>query len=274
MGIYLIAEGGINSNGHLDWALKLCDQAKSAGCNAIKWQKRLPELAVPDHQKNVLRMFEGVEMTYLDYKRKIEFGKKEYDAIALRCKRIGIAWSVSVWDEPSVEFMAGYDIHWVKIPSAKLVDHALIQKAQNLGVPLIVSTGMSTEQEVDDAVPYIAASESALLLCNSSYPAGDAEQNLSYIPIMKERYGLAIGYSSHSTSPWPCITAVALGATIVEAHLSLDRSLEGTDQAASLEVKGMALLRREIDRVPVLLGKPEKVVWDSELPARKKLRGV
>jgi N-acetylneuraminate synthase len=272
--ILLIAEGGVNANGHLDWALELCDQAKEANCDVIKWQKRTPELSVPEHMKNQPRIWENETITYLEYRRKVEFGNKEYDAIATHCKSIGIQFSASVWDEPSVEFMAQYDIPWVKIPSAKLTDHSLIKKAQSLGLPLIVSTGMSTEKEVDEAVPHIRRLPGATLMhCNSSYPSSDEEQNLSYIPVMRDRYNFPIGYSSHSVSPWPAITAVAVGATCVEAHLSLDRSLEGSDQAASLELKGMVLLRREIDRVSVVLGSPEKIVWDSEKPARLKLRG-
>lgn len=272
--IYLIAEGGVNANGHLDWALKMCDQAFEAGCDAIKWQKRTPELAIPEHQWNIPRQFEGETLTYLEYKKKVEFGKKEYDAIGRYCDLIGLAWSVSVWDTEAVDFISHYDVPWIKIPSAKATDHALIMKANELGLPLVVSTGMTTEDEISRSVPLITRQDGASLMhCNSSYPAKDAELDLSYIPVMREKFGFPVGFSSHSTSPWPAVTAVAVGATSVEAHLTLDRTLEGSDHAASLEIKGMALLRREIDRVPVVLGSPQKRVWESELPSRLKLRG-
>jgi len=271
--IVLIAEGGINANGHLDWALEMCDQAKGAGCDAIKWQKRTPELSTPEHMKSQPREWEGEQITYLDYRRKVEFGKKEYDAIAIHCKSIGIGFSVSVWDEPSVEFIAQYDVPWIKIPSAKLSDHSLIRKAQSLGLPLVVSTGMSTEQEIEDAIPHIEYITGASLFhTTSTYPCDDTEINLGYMNHLRE-YGFPVGFSSHADSPYPAIIAGAMGATAIEQHFTLSRSLPGTDQAASLEYKGMALLRRELDRIPIVLGNGVKEVYASELPSRKKLRG-
>lgn len=270
---YLIAEGGINANGHLDWALKMCDQAKEAGCDAIKWQKKTPEL-IPEHMHDVPKHWEGETISYLEYKQRTEFGKHEYDLIALYCKKIGLDFSVSVWDSPSIDFISQYDLPWLKIPSAKATDIELIRKADGLGMPLIVSTGMTTEFEIEQTVPHISRRDGAMLMhCNSCYPADESELNLSYIPILQGKFSFPVGYSSHTTSPFPAITAVAVGAIAVEAHLTLDRSLEGSDHAASLELKGMKLLRREIDRVSVVLGRPEKKVWPSELPSRLKLRG-
>lgn len=273
MSIYLIAEGGVNANGHLDWALRLCDEAKVAGCDAIKWQKRQVEVSTPKEMWNVLREWEGETVTYIDYRRKVEFGKAEFDTIARHCEAIGIQWSLSVWDEPSVEFAQQYDLPWIKIPSAHLTNHDLLNKVASTGIPMVVSTGMSTQDEIDDAVPLVPfISGASLMHCTSSYPAKDADLNLSYMYKLST-HGFPVGFSSHSPTPYPAIGAGYLGARSIEAHLTLDRSLPGSDQAASLELKGMTLLRRELDRVEVVMGDGVKRIEQDELPIRKKLRG-
>jgi N-acetylneuraminate synthase len=272
--IYLIAEGGLNHNGHLDWALKLCGQAKEAGCDAIKFQKREVEVSTPKEMWNTPREWEGEVIPYIDYRRKVEFGKHEFDVIALHCERINIGFSLSVWDEPSVDFAQQYVLPWVKIPSAHLTNHSLIRKAAGMGgFPIVLSTGMSTQEEIDQAVPLVPSLTGASLMhCTSTYPARDESLNLSYMSKLSS-HGFPVGFSSHSPTPYPAIGAGYLGAKSVEAHLTLDRSLPGSDQAASLEFKGMALLRRELDRIDLVMGDGVKRVTDDELPIRRKLRG-
>lgn len=273
MSIYLIAEGGLNHNGHLDWALKLCQQAKDAGCNAIKFQKREIEVSTPKEMWNVQREWEGEIISYIDYRRKVELGKHEYDVIAYRCGQLEMDFSLSVWDEPSLDFAMQYGLPWIKIPSAHLTNHALLDKASSHGYPLVVSTGMSTEREIGEAMQHIPNITGASVMhCTSTYPARDETLNLLYIKKLSY-FGLPVGFSSHSPTPFPAIGAGYLGAKSVEAHLALDRTLPGSDQAASLELKGMQLLRRELDRIDVVMGSGEKEIYPDELPIRKKLRG-
>ena len=273
MSVYLIAEGGINHNGHLDWALKLCQIAKESGCNAVKFQKREPEVSTPKEMWNVQREWEGEIISYIDYRRKVEFGQRECDVIALRCGQLGIDFSLSVWDEPSLDFAMRYGLPWIKIPSAHLNNHALMDRASSHGYPLVVSTGMSTQVEIERALEHVPHVPGASVMhCTSTYPAKDETLNLSYMKKLSY-FGLPVGFSSHSPTPFPAIGAGYLGAKSVEAHLTLDRALPGSDQAASLEFKGMQLLRRELDRIDVVTGSGEKEVYPDELPIRRKLRG-
>jgi N-acetylneuraminate synthase len=270
---YVIAEIGINHNGDLETALRLIEIAAAAGCQAVKFQKRDPDVSTPEAQKNVLRETPWGTMTYLDYKHKVEFGKREYDAIALAAGKLGVDWFASPWDLPSVAFLAEYDLPAVKIASASLTDAALLGACRTLGAPVILSTGMSTLDEIDSAVaPFPLDAPLALMHATSTYPLSPAEANLRMIPVLEARYERVTGYSGHETGLQISYAAVALGARIIERHVTLDRSMWGTDQGASLEPQGLQRLVRDIRVIESALGDGIKKVYDSELPIRQKLR--
>lgn len=272
--IQLWGEAGINHNGHLDLAFKLCDIAKESGCDVVKFQCRFPEVSTPKDQWYVKKEWEGEILDYIAYRHKVEFGKLEYDAIDRHCCEIGIRWTASVWDCESLEFLMQYDVPFVKVPSAHLVNDLLVDRVVACGKPFVLSTGMSTEQEIRNVienVPYIDGS--FLMHCTSTYPARDETLNLAYMKSLRG-YGFPVGFSSHSDSPYPAIVAGAMGAVAIEQHFTIDRSMPGSDHAASLEQKGLSLLRRELDRIPIIVGDGVKRVYDEELKIRKKLRGV
>lgn len=273
---YLIAEIGINHNGDLQIAKKLIDAAFACQWDCVKFQKRDPDLCVPEDQKNVLRETPWGKMTYLEYKKRIEFGEKEYDYIAKYCKEKPIDWTASVWDLPSLRFIAQYDIPFIKIPSAKITDKELLLEACKTGKPLIVSTGMSTLEEIDRAVEILEKYHAnyVLMHCNSAYPTPKNELNLKCIKTLQKRYKCPIGYSGHEEDLEPTIYAAVLGARIIERHITLDHNMWGTDQASSLEVMGMDILRKRIRDIDSILGDGKKRVTDSEREIRKKLRGV
>lgn len=272
---YLIAEIGINHNGDLQIAKKLIDATFACGWDCVKFQKRTPEICVPNHQKTVIRETPWGKITYLEYKHKIEFNKKEYDYIDNYCKEKPIHWSASVWDMPSLEFLMKYNVPFIKIPSAKLNEKELLMEACKTGKTLIVSTGMSKIEEIDRAVEILEkhAPQYVLMHCNSAYPTPIDELNIRCIQTLKERYGCVVGYSGHEYGLEPTIYAAALGALIIERHITLDHDMWGTDQASSIEVLGMDMLRKRIRNVDIILGNGVKVISDSEIPIRKKLRG-
>lgn len=272
---YLIAEIGINHNGDLQIAKKLIDAASAAQWDCVKFQKRDPDIAVPESQKNLPKETPWGKMTYLEYKKRMEFGKKEYDYIDKYCKEKPIDWTVSVWDMPSLEFILNYDVPFIKIPSAKLTDLELITAASKSGKPLIVSTGMSDFKEIDPAVEILKkyASQYVLMHCNSAYPAPHAELNVRCVQTLFERYGCPVGYSGHEYDLEPTVFAAVLGAKAFERHITLDHTMWGTDQAASLEITGMDTLKRRIQNVSSILGDGIERVTESEIPIRKKLRG-
>jgi len=272
---YLIAEIGINHNGDLNVAKKLIDAAHACSWDCVKFQKRNPDISVPEHQKNEPKDTPWGKMTYLEYKKKIEFEKKEYDQIARYCSYKPIDWTVSVWDLDSLNFIKKYDIPFIKIPSAHLTNHKLLKASAQTGIPIVASTGMSTLKEVDEAVAVLKkhASQFVLMHCNSSYPSKLEELNLKVIPALKKRYKCPVGYSGHEYGLDSTSTAVALGASIVERHITLDRNMWGTDQASSVEPQGMDKLYKQIRSVQHYLGDGKKKVYESELSSRKKLRG-
>ena len=214
-------------------------------------------------------------MTYLDYKLKIEFEKDEYNMIDQYCQSKPLSWSLSVWDLDSLEFACQYELPFIKIPSAMLTNHQLLKKTCQSGNSIILSTGMSTLEEIDQAVNILEkhAKSFALLHCNSSYPAQESELNLRVIKTFKERYQCTIGYSGHEYSVEPSTIAYALGAKIIERHITLDHRMWGTDQSASIEISGMHILKNRIQDVDICLGDGVKKLYDSELSVRKKLRG-
>lgn len=271
--MYIIAEIGINHNGDLDIALEMIKAAKAAGADCVKFQKRNPDVCVPEDQKNKPRIFQGKEMTYLDYKKAIEFGEYEYDKINEFCHQIGIDWTVSVWDVDSVYFMETYkyDIPFIKIPSACITDYELINAVNDLDVPVIMSDGMSTFKEINDAVRRFTQLY-GILHCNSSYPCNENDLDLNVIKTYKTMYTPTIGYSGHEIGYFPTLIAVAAGAQIIERHFTLDKNMEGTDQKASLEPNEFKQMVHEIYRVNAILGDTTPHVYAAEEEVKKKLR--
>lgn len=272
--VYVIAEIGINHNGSLDTALELIGVAKWAGCDAVKFQKRTPELCVPDSQKGQPKETPWGVMTYLDYRHRVELTVQDYEQIDTRCRELGIHWFASCWDEPSVEFIEAFDPPAYKIASASLTDDALIAATAETERPIILSTGMSTLQEIDHAVGRLPQGRSIICHSTSTYPCDVSELNLRAIPMLAERYGIPIGYSGHETGLPTTIAAVALGAVLVERHITLDRSMWGSDQAASLGPGGFQRLVRHIRATKQALGDGVKRVYASEIAPKQKLRRV
>lgn len=268
---YVIAEIGINHNGELDTALTLIDAAKRSGCDAVKFQKRtvdvvysFEELAKP--RENPFGPTNG------DLKRGLEFGEKEYDAIDARCKELEIHWFASCWDEGAVDFIDRYDPPCYKIASASLTDDALLKHHRGCGKPIIISTGMSSLEEIDHAIEVLGKEGLIILHTTSSYPCKLEELNLKAIPALAERYKVPVGYSGHETGLAPSEAAVALGACVVERHVTLDRAMWGSDQAASVEPQGIAQMVKHIRAIEAALGDGVKRVFGSEVPVREKLR--
>ena len=230
--LYFIAEIGINHNGEIDLAKKLIKTAKDSGCNAVKFQKRNPELCVPLAQRNVMRETPWGSMTYFEYRQKIELGEKEYDEIDRYCKEIGITWFASPWDNDSVDFLEKYNLLCYKIPAAKLTDDVFLKHVREQGRPIFLSTGMSSLEQLDHAVAVLQKKDLILMHCCSAYPASYEDLNLKLIPYLKERYQTLIGYSGHETGLATSIAAYALGACAIERHITLDRAMWGSDHAA------------------------------------------
>jgi N-acetylneuraminate synthase len=270
---YIIAELGINHNGSVDVAKRLIDVAVDAGCNAVKFQKRTidviytqEELAKP--RENPFGKTNG------DLKRGLEFGLFEYHEINRYCREKKITWFASCWDEASVEFIDQFDPPCYKIASASLTDDDLLQFTRSKGKPIILSTGMSTIEEVDHAVMVLGRSDLILLHTCSTYPSKYEELNLRVLQTMAERYNVPVGYSGHETGVPTTTCAVALGACVLERHITLDRAMWGSDQAASLEVDGIHKLVRDVRLIETAMGDGTKRVWPSEVPIREKLRRV
>ena len=272
---YIIAEIGINHNGDLDIAKRLIDIATLSGCDAVKFQKRNPDVCVPEHQKNVMRDTPWGTMTYLEYKYKVEFEKAEYDEIDRYCKEKGIAWSASPWDLDSLEFLTQYDLPFIKLPSAMLTNYELVEACAKSGKRVILSTGMSTEEEIDTAVDTIKrfTSDFAILHCNSTYPAPIEELNLSTIKTLKDKYNCEVGYSGHEFRIGTTVASVYLGATILERHITLDRTMWGTDHLSSVEPQGLIKLVKGVRELEEAFGDGIIQVTESEKIIRNKLRG-
>jgi N-acetylneuraminate synthase len=272
---YIIAEIGINHNGSLDIAKKLIDEAVEAGCSAVKFQKRTPELCVPRDQWNIERDTPWGRMTYMDYRHKVEFSFVEFVEINRYCRARGIDWFASCWDELSVDFIEQFDPPLYKAASASLTDHALLARMKATGKPLIISTGMSTLDEIITAVDAIGTDNLLIAHSTSSYPCPLEELNLRMIHTLREHFpDVPVGYSGHETGLATTVAAVALGACFVERHFTLDRAMWGSDQAASVEPTGMHRLVKDIRAVEDALGDGIKRVYASELGSRKKLRRV
>ncbi len=270
---FIVAEIGINHNGDIEIAKRLIAEAAATGCSAVKFQKRTidvvysaDELARP--RENPFGPTNG------DLKRGLEFDRDAYVEIDRCCREHRIIWFASGWDEQSVDFIAAFDPPCYKIASASLTDHALLRHHRQFGRPIILSTGMSTLEQIDAAVEVLGADDLILLHCTSTYPSQLEELNLRAIQTLKARYGVPIGYSGHEVGLAPSVAAVALGACMIERHITLDRAMWGSDQAASVEPQGFARMIKDIRGVERALGDGTKRVYDSELPILKKLRRV
>ena len=269
---FVIAEIGINHNGDINVAKELIDAASAADCQAVKFQKRTPEISTPESQKNVMRTTPWGDMTYLDYKKKIEFDADEYKEIARYAKSKGLLWFASPWDIESVAFLEKQNVSVHKIASASITDLELLKAVRHTGKPKIMSTGMSTMEEIDIAVDAIGSDNLILMHSTSSYPLRPEEANLKMIDTLRERYGVPVGYSGHETGIQISVASIALGAVALERHITLDRAMWGSDHAASLEPSGLTRLVRDIRVVEAAMGDGVKKIYDSELPSRAKLR--
>jgi N-acetylneuraminate synthase len=269
---YIIGEIGLNHNGDIEIAKKLIDVAALAGCDAVKFQKRTPEKAVPPEYKDVMRETPWGIMSYLEYRYRVEFEHEQYTEIDNYCRQKGIHWFASCWDEDSVDFIEQFTPVCYKVASASLTDSGLLRRVQATGRPIILSTGMSTIEEIDAAISLLHGDNLLIAHTTSSYPCPPEELNLSMIGTLREKYGYPTGYSGHEVGLQATYAAVALGAVFVERHITLDRAMWGSDQAASVEPGGLIRLVRDIRIIEAALGDGVKRVYDSEIKARQKLR--
>ena len=270
---FIIAEIGINHNGSVELAKKLIDEAVLAGCDAVKFQKRTIELVYTKEELEQERPnFFG--NTNGDLKRGLEFGFDEYCEIDSYCKSKGILWFASCWDKKSVDFIEQFNPPCYKIASASLTDDELLLYTKSKGKPILLSTGMSTEREIAHAIDILGEDNLVIFHCTSTYPSENNEINISYIKKLREEYNCPIGYSGHEKGYLPSVLSVVTGACAVERHITIDRTLWGSDQAASLETEGLRRMVRDIRNVPVIMGDGCKVVYESEIPIIKKLRKV
>ena len=273
--VFIIAEIGINHNGSLEIAKKLIDGAKSAGCDAIKFQKRTPEICVPKDQWYVERDTPWGRMSYIDYRHKVEFGVDEYAQIDKYCREKDIVWFASCWDENAVDFIAQFDPVLYKVASASITDIDLLLRHKELDKPVITSTGMSTMEEIENAVNCVGTGNLLVAHSTSAYPCKNEELNLRMILTLKNKFpGIPIGYSGHETGLAPTWAAVAMGASFVERHITLDRAMWGSDQAASVEIGGFSRLVKNIRDIEKSLGDGVKKIYESELGQRNKLRRI
>ena len=270
---YVIAEIGINHNGNIDIAKKLIDIATEAGCNAVKFQKRTIEVVYSPAELALPRE-SPFGSTNGDLKYALEFGQKDYEEIDRYCKEKNIPWLASCWDEQAVDFIDQFNVPCYKIASASLTDDNLLRHTRAKKKPILLSTGMSTLEQVDHAVDMLGKNDLLIMHACSTYPAYYEELNLRVIPVLKQRYSLPIGYSGHETGLPSSVAALVLGACVIERHITLDRSMWGSDQAASLEPNGITRLIRDIRLIETSMGDGIKRVIERELPIMKKLRRV
>lgn len=271
---YLIAEIGINHNGSINIAKKLIDLAKDNGFDAVKFQKRNPDITTPNSEKEKLRSTPWGEMTYLNYKKKIEFNIPQYDQISKYCKKRKIEWFVSCWDIGSLKQMKKYNLKYNKVASAMITNYELLDAISKTKKHTFISTGMSSFKDIDKAVRIFKKNKCkfTLLHCVSTYPAKISDLNLNCIKTLKKKYKCPVGYSGHESSVSPSIVATLLGAEVIERHITLDRSMWGTDQAASLSVEGIRNLNDVLTKIPKMMGNGVKKIISEEKQIAKKLR--
>ena len=271
---FVVAEIGINHNGDLDISKRLIDAAVLAGCDAVKFQKRTPELCVQADQRNLLRETPWGPMTYVEYRCRLEFGDVEYAEIDRYCKEKRILWFASCWDKPSVDFMQQFNPPCYKIASASLPDDDLLMHTKSAGQPLILSTGMSTMEQIRHAVSLLGQDRLVIAHSTSSYPCKASELNLRMIQTLRHEFDCPIGYSGHEVGLQTTYAAVALGACFVERHITLDRAMWGSNQAASVEPWGFMRLVRDIRVMEAAMGDGVKQVYESEIASMNRLRRV
>ncbi|WP_329202391.1 MULTISPECIES: N-acetylneuraminate synthase family protein [unclassified Streptomyces] len=271
--VYVVGEIGINHNGDLGNAFALIDAAADASCDAVKFQKRTPEICTPRDQWDIERDTPWGRMTYIDYRHRVEFDEDGYRAIDAHCAARGIDWFASPWDTEALAFLEKFDPPAHKVASACLTDDELLRALRATGRTVVLSTGMSTPKQIRHAVEVLGSDNILLCHATSTYPAKAEELNLRVINTLREEYpNVPIGYSGHETGLQTTLAAVALGAAFVERHITLDRAMWGSDQAASVEPGGLARLVRDIRTIETALGDGVKRVYDSELAPMKKLR--
>ena len=272
--VFITAEIGINHNGDIENAKKLIEMSKDAGCNAVKFQKRTIDKVYTKEQLDSARESRWGTTTR-EQKEGLEFTKKEYDVINEHCLNNNIEWYASSWDIDSQIFLRQYELKHNKVASAMLTNKKLLQVIAEEHKPTFISTGMSTLDEIRTAVQIFRDNNCNFELqhSNSSYPMKDMEANLLCIQTLNKEFKCNVGYSGHESSGYLiCICAVVLGAASIERHVTLDRTMYGSDQAASLEPKGLERLVRDVRNIEKVLGDGKKRVWDSEIPIMKKLR--
>jgi len=270
---YVIAEIGINHNGDVEIAKNLIDVAITAGCNAVKFQKRTIEVVyTPEELERPRESPFGTTNGELKYG--LEFGQQEYEEIDRYCRNKNVAWFASCWDEQSVDFIDQFDVSCYKIASASLTDDHLLRHTRATGKPILLSTGMSTLEQIDHAVEVLGKNDMLIMHSCSTYPAYYEELNLRVIPLLSQRYGVPIGYSGHETGLPSSVAAVVLGSCLVERHITLDRSMWGSDHAASLEPNGITRLVRDIRLIELAMGDGVKRLSEREIPIMQKLRRV
>jgi len=270
--VYVIAEIGINHNGSVEIAKKLVDAAKAAGCDAVKFQKRNPEKCVPADMRDKMRETPWGYISYLEYRYKVEFGQDEFEQIDNYCRAQKIDWFVSCWDTDSVDFIKPFQTPCIKIPSASLTDRELLEAIRDTGQPIMLSSGMSNMDQIKAAVKLLGTERLLLAHATSTYPCAKEELNLRMINTLREMFDCPIGYSGHEVGLTTTVAAVALGAQFVERHVTLDRAMWGSDQAASIEPQGVRQLVKNIRSVETALGDGKKRVYDSEVVAASRLR--
>lgn len=272
---YVIAEIGLNHNGDVELAKRLIDVAADAGADAVKFQKRTPEIATPEHMRDVARETPWGTISYLEYRRRVEFDRDQYIEISDHALLRGLEWFASPWDVPSIAFLEDLGVVAHKVASASVTDRELLEALRDTGKPVILSTGMSTIEQIDAAIDIVGTDRLLLMHATSTYPMEPAEANLRMIPTLRDRYpGVPVGYSGHERGLQISLAAVALGAVAVERHITLDRTMWGSDHAASLEPTGLAHLVRDIRVIEAALGDGVKRVYPGELAPMAKLRRV
>ena len=271
---YVIAEIGINHNGDMDLAKELIVTAGSCGCDAVKFQKRDIESVYTQEELDTPRE-SPFGTTTREQKEGIEFSIEEYKELQAYTHELGLDFIVSCWDEKSLDLVEEHlDVKYHKVASAMVTDKSFLEKLNDTGKPIILSTGMCTDEQVDAALKILKNTE-YLLACTSTYPTKEEEINLKYITTLKEKYPhLSVGFSNHYSGLAACIGATALSAECLEFHITKDRTMYGSDQAASLEPQGLERLVRDIRTIDKIIGDGEKRVWPSEIPVMKKLRNL